>query len=92
MRPDDFEKLVEEISDGETDAAPREYRDVKEPGGIDRRTFFATAAGSAAGAAATLAMGAGEAQAGDMLANVADPEAICATGPDFSQIPQRLHE
>ncbi|MBB93697.1 MAG: hypothetical protein CML68_03695 [Rhodobacteraceae bacterium] len=27
-----------------------------------------------------------------MLANVADPEAICATGPDFSQIPQRLHE
>lgn len=92
MKPDDFAKLVEKTSDGETEAMPRVDSDENAPGGMDRRTFFATAAGSAAGAAATLAMGAREAQAGDMLANVADPEAICATGPDFSQIPQRLHE
>ena len=84
MKPDDFEKLVEEMTATGTDAAPSVDRDENAPAGMDRRTFFATAAGSAAGAAATLAMGAREAHAGDMLANVADPEAICATGPDFS--------
>ena len=59
--------------------------------GMDRRSFFAASAGSMAGVAALLALTSGEAKAGDLPPNIANPEGLNAPGPDYSRIPQRLH-
>ena len=60
--------------------------------GISRRTMLKATIGTAAGGIAAMTLSPGAAYASDLTPTYSNLEDLCKTGPDYSKIPQRLHQ